>query len=375
MNAQAGQRVGIRHGTSPIMSIPRLISSVRALSAIVALAFLALQAHAAQPSILPGNLWLADADIRALRDEPKRTAALLRRCDKEIDTVAAPVAVFAPPPHYTSGGVVETDVSKRFSSDGTLAWRAALCFAATQDVRYAKHAQAVISAWADTMRAVESEQGASEINFDLPQYVLAASLVRGVASWDDKLLRHLLSDIALPLSHSGRKNNHANWGVFLEAAIAAYLGDADLLERARRRWLTLMDSQVAPDGSLAQEICRSDTNNYCGGEHKGINGLSYTHYTLLPTTAAARIFDIVGRGVWQSPQGDKLASAYRKAAAWTLHPENFPYYDSNGGHLNGVRNAAYFALLQREYPADDGAKVIAGGKLGMDGLEWLTLFP
>ncbi len=339
------------------------------------LAIVLLSANFASASPTGANLWLTNADIDALRSQPARTAPLIRRCDKEIDVAAAPVAIFAPPPHYTASGVVETDMSKRFSSDGTLAWRAALCYVATQDLRYARHAQAVISAWADTLREVKSEQGASEINFDLPQYVLAASLVRGVDGWNDQSFRHLLVDVALPLSHSERKNNHADWGVLLDAAIAAYMGNADLLERARRRWLALMDSQVGGDGSLPLETCRSDTNNYCSGEHKGINGLSYTHYTLLPATAAARIFDMAGRSVWQTPQGSKLAFAYRRAAAWTLHPELFPYYAGNGGHLNGVRNAAYFALLQREYPDDDGAQVIAGGKLGMDGLEWLLLFP
>ena len=199
-------------------------------------------------------------------------------------------------------------------------------------------------------------------------------MVRGVKNWNDQSFRHLLTDMALPLSHSDRKNNHANWGVFLTASIAAYTGDTALLQRTRVRWLALMDSEVAPDGSLPLEICRSDTNNYCGGEHKGINGLSYTHYTLLPTTAAARIFEIAGGSVWQTPQGAKLAIAYKQAAAWTLHPENFPYYGSNGGHLNGVRNAAYFALLQRVFPNDDGAQAIASGSLGMNGLEWLVLF-
>ncbi|WP_082797968.1 alginate lyase family protein [Collimonas arenae] len=320
------------------------------------------------------NLWLTETEIQSLRAQPPRIAPLIRHCDKEIDTSAAPVSVFSPPPHYTSSGVVETDMSKRFSSDGAMAWRAALCYALSQNPLYAKHAQSIIGAWADTMREVKSEQGASEINFDLPQYILAASMVRDVGGWNDRPFRHLLTDIALPLSHSDRKNNHANWGVFLNAAIAAYTGDTALLERARVRWLALMDSEVAPDGSLPLEICRSDTNNYCGGAHRGVNGLSYTHYTLLPTTAAARIFEIAGRSVWQTPQGKKLAAAYQQAAAWTLHPENFPYYDSNGGHLNGVRNAAYFALLQRVFPNDDGALVIANGNIGMNGLEWLVLF-
>ncbi len=320
------------------------------------------------------NLWLTDTDIQSLQSRPGKTAPLLRRCEQEIDAAPSPVAVFAPPPHYSNGGVVETDMSKHFASDGGLAFRAALCYVASKDIRFAKHAQTIISAWADTLQSVSSEQGASEINFDLPQFVLAASMVRDVGGWDDQSFRHLLTRIALPLSHSNRKNNHANWGVLLNASIAAYTGDVALLAAARARWLALMDGEVAGDGSLPLEICRSDTSDYCGGPHKGINGISYTHYTLLPTTATARIFELQGRPVWQTPQGSKLAQAYRQAAAWTRQPETFPYFGSNGGHLNGVRNAAYFALLQRQFPNEDGAQVIADGKLGMNGLEWLIVF-
>jgi Alginate lyase len=325
-------------------------------------------------SPIAAPLWLSQWDVLALQRDPARTASLRKRCDQEIDVAAQPVAVYKPPPHYTAQGSVETEPSRRFASDGNLAWRAALCYAASGDRRYARHAQSVISAWADTLVSVQTEQGASEINFDLPAYVLAASLVRGVGGWNDASLRQLLVKIALPLSHIARKNNHANWGVFLDATIAAYVGDADLLAMARARWLVLMDQQVAADGSLPLEVCRSDTNALCGGPHEGINGLSYTHYALLPTTAAARIFDMQGQAVWQTPQGRKLAAAYRRAAAWTLHPEQFPYYERNGGTLHGVRNAAYFALLQRVYPNDDAARLLDASNLGMNGLEWLAVF-
>jgi hypothetical protein len=325
-------------------------------------------------AVAPRPLWLADADLQALRHDPERSAALLRHCERESAAAAQPVETFEPPPHYSAKGASETDVSKHLAGDGNIAWRAALCYAASGDVRFARHAQSILSAWGDTLASVRSEQGASEMNFDVPTYVLAASLVRGVADWDDASFRRLLTRVALPASHIGRKNNHANWGVLLDATIAAYLGDDALLARARARWLELMDSQVAADGSLPLEICRSDTNDWCGGPHQGINGLSYTHYTLMPTTAAARVFEMQGHGVWQTPQGQKLASAYRRAAAWTLHPDQFPYYERNAGALNGVRNAAYFALLQRIYPDDDGAQVLAQGSLGLNALEWTTVF-
>ena len=71
------------------------------------------------------------------------------------------------------------------AGDGNMAWRAALCYIVTGDARFAHHAQSIVSAWGDTLVRVRSEQGSSEINFDLPTYVLAASLVRGVDDWND----------------------------------------------------------------------------------------------------------------------------------------------------------------------------------------------
>ena len=182
------------------------------------------------------NIWLRESDIESLRPQPAKTASLIRRCDKDIDTPASPVTVFAPPPHYTKNGVIQTDASKQFGQDGGMAFRAALCFVVTEDSRYASHAQRVISAWADQLSSVPSEQGASEINFGLPQYIIAASMVRDANGWSDKSFRRLLSRIALPLSRMDRKNNHGNWGVLLNASIAAYTGDTALLTAARKRW-------------------------------------------------------------------------------------------------------------------------------------------
>ncbi len=105
----------------------------------------------------------------------------------------------------------------------------------------------------------------------------------------------------------------------------SYLNDQTLINRARQRWLDLVQSEVAQDGSLPLEICRSDTSNWCDGPTKGIRGLAYTHYALYPTTIAAEILRNLGQDVYSTPQGALLCKAYGKAAAWTLHPETFPF--------------------------------------------------
>ena len=145
------------------------------------------------------DIWLSNTEIQTLRSNPARTHALVLRCAREIGIIASPVAVFAPPPHYGKEGVVETAMSKHFSSDGSVAFRAALCYVATEDSRYALHAQAIISSWADTITSVSTEQGASEINFDLPQYVLAASMVRNVNTWNDQSFTICLQNLPFHL--------------------------------------------------------------------------------------------------------------------------------------------------------------------------------
>lgn len=340
------------------------------ISGAVAALLLSSAGHAGAAS----NAWLSDSDILVLRKEPARTAALVQRCEKEIDKAATPLADLAPPPHYSATGVVHSESGKSFSDDGRRAFRAGLCYSVSQDQRYARHAQSIISAWGDTLRAVSTPQGVAEINFNLAYYVLAASMVRGAGEWNDASFRRLLTTIVPPLKSSNNRNNHANWHVFRDASIAAYLGDAALMERTRKHWLELMDSQVAEDGSLPLETCRSDTNNYCGGPTKGINGMSYTHYTLTPTVAAAHVFELQGQPVWQTPQGAKLAAAYRRAAAWTLHPETFPYYASNGGKLNNLGATSYFLMLQGHYPNEDGAKIIGIDWPQSDAVGWLIGF-
>ncbi|MFZ6752277.1 hypothetical protein ACO0KY_02790 [Undibacterium sp. Dicai25W] len=74
--------------------------------------------------------------------------------------------------------------------------------------------------------------------------------------------------------------------------------------------------------------------------------------------------------VWQTPQGIKLGSAYRQAAEWIRGQETFSCcYHSNINHLNSTSSAAYFALLQRIYPNDDGEPAMMTRITAMNGLE------
>ncbi|WP_157786203.1 alginate lyase family protein [Dyella japonica] len=327
----------------------------------------------ATPASLGSAGWPEVGDMEAWRATPARWQSLRTTCDRHIGYEPHPVSDFSPPPHYVDREG-EQRIVKPFTDDGDVAYREALCFAASGDRRYAEVAERILDAWAAGVQRIGQGQGVADVNFMFPRYALAATMVRADSQWNDAKFRAFVRQRVLPLSTASRNNNFGNWGVFLEASSAAYLQDRGLMQRAAKRWQSLMLSQVAQDGSMPAEICRSNTSDYCGGADKGVNGLSYTHYTLFPTTMAAEIFRNAGIDVYAGNAGHQLSLAYARAAQWTLHPETFPYYASNNGHLNGVRNAAYFRILQRRMPNDDGRAVIAQGHLGMDGFEIESLY-
>jgi hypothetical protein len=317
--------------------------------------------------------WPSDQQISRLRAAPSQWAPLSASCEKNLNYVPRPVADFQPPPHYVDPKG-EARIAGSLGADGKVAYQEALCYALSDDVRYARVGERILDSWATSVRQVAPGQGAADFNFTFPLYALAGAALRQDKGWDDTSFKTFLRQQVLPLSVASHANNFGNWGVFLEASSALYLDDQVLMQRAASRWRALMLSQVAADGSLPAEICRSDTTDYCGGPDKGIRGIAYTHYALLPTTLAAEIFRNAGIDVYAEASGRKLAQAYARAAGWTLHPETFPYYASQGGRLQGVRNAAYFQVLQRRVPCLDGGEVISQGHLSMDGYELQLLY-
>jgi len=317
--------------------------------------------------------WPSDEQVARLRAAPALWAELRTSCEKNLNYLPQPVADFAPPPHYVDPKG-EARIAGSLEADGKVAYQEALCHVLSGDARYARAGEGILDAWATSVRQIAAGQGAADFNFFFPRYALAAAMLRRDKGWDDAAFKTFLRQEVLPHSVAGRSNNFGNWGVFLESSSALYLNDHALLQRAANRWRALMMSQVAPDGSLPEETCRSDTTNYCGGPDKGIRGIAYTHYTLLPTTLAAEIFRNAGIDVYAEASGRKLAAAYARAAAWTLHPETFPYYASNEGRLQGVRTAAYFQVLQHRVPCQDGGEVLSQGHLSMDGYELSLLY-
>ena len=315
------------------------------------------------------------ADISRLKQDSRTTSQLLWECERGLGMAPRPVRVLANAPHYNSSGVNPDSPKLTLAEDAPRAYRAALCYQLSQDMRFARHAQQILDAWAGQLTSIQTSQAKADINFNLPNMIIAASWVKGAGDWKSGQFDRFLRQVILPVSLSGHPRNHGFWGILMETSAAVYLNDTSRLARMRVRWHALLNESIGADGRLTEEIERSGTSNWRGGPDKGKRGLSYTHYALLPATMSAQIMSNAGYpGIWHSNAGKQLQRAFVRAAAWTNRPATFPFYASNQGQLEGVNNVAYFKVLVRHYPNADASAVLGRERIGLNGFKLLELF-
>lgn len=312
-------------------------------------------------------LFVDDSRIANLRQNKKFTQSILRKCDKELTFPTYAVADFAPMPHYTTlGANPDDDQAKGLTGDFRRAYRMALCFRLSRNMDYAHATQKVVIAWTSTMKQASNAQGRADINFNLAQLIVAASWVEGVNAWNGDAFKSWLKTIAAPLSLSTEPNNRGNWGNLQDISIAAFIDDETSLRQAAARWQALISSEVAEDGTMPQEICRSNSSNHCDGPDKGVNGIAYTHFALLPAFLGAEILQKQGIDLYKSKAAKALQNAFTKSADFTSNPEHFPFYDLNYGKLNKIDHCAYFALAQTHFANVDAKSAIASGTCKSD---------
>ncbi len=286
---------------------------------------------------------------------------LRSECETALSLEGHPVADFSPLPHYDSHGVRPEGKDAPgavLSRESMAVYRLSECYEISKDVRYSAKAEGLLQGWAETTRHIGTLQGADEFNFNFPYALLGAYALSSDAGWSNKQFDDFVRSVVLPANNAARPNNHGNWGVLLLVTAGAYLHDQSILDKARNRWMELMHSQVAADGSLPLEMCRSDNSNWCGSPTKGIKGIGYTHYALYPTVIAAEILRNLNQSPYQTDAGTLLCKAYARVAYWTLHPDQFPYYASNHGKLEGIYSANYFYILQHRCSVPDGVEVL-----------------
>lgn len=254
-----------------------------------------------------------------------------------------------------------------------IAYNQALAYIITGDTKYAQATQRIIDAWAKTLKKVDSEQGRANMNFYSPYAIIAAGWTTGVNHWNHSAFDRMLKEQILPATNISNDQNHGLWACLMEATAAQYLGDQAMLQHIKQRWTEILQNEVKPDGSMPLEMERSATSNWRGGPDKGIKGMAYTHYALLPATLTAKILDDCGLSPWNSEGGRLLELAFGKAAEWTNHPERFPYYASNNGKLIDMRTACYFSILIKHYPNKDAQAVLDEGNIAKDEFDIMEL--
>ena len=320
-------------------------------------------------------LLVDDARFTELISSSKQTKSILRKCEKEIAGVTHAVADFAPTPHYTAQGANPDDEqAKWLTGDFRRAYHLALCYRLNHNTAYALETQHIIDTWAVTMKHASNAQGRADINFNVAQLVVAASWVEEANAWNSTPFKNWLKSVVEPLSLSAEPNNRGSWGNLQDVSIAAFTNDGPALTKAAARWLALVTSEIANDGTMPLEICRSNSSNHCDGPDKGVNGLAYTHYALLPIFLTAQILQGQGVDVYNSKAAAVLQTAFARAADFTANPSHFPFYDLNQGKLNKLDHCAYFGLALKHFPNQNARAALSAGTCKSDIWQILILF-
>jgi hypothetical protein len=152
----------------------------------------------------------------------------------------------------------------------------------------------------DTIHLVEPVR---TIPFLAESKALNAAEVTGLKKWFAQYLEWLTTS-KNGTDERDAKNNHGTWWVTQVAEFARFTGDTKLMDYCRDRFKTvLVPNQIAPDGSLPEELRRTKPYNYCLFNLSGLT-------TICQTLSKDNLYS------FQLPDG----RGYAKSIAWM-----FPY--------------------------------------------------
>ena len=227
----------------------------------------------------------------------------------------------------------------------------ALTYRLFGDEKYAQNAVRLIDAW----EGVGSFQsgGPTPANEFYPRIIVAADLLKHSPSFsptEQEAFRAYLRKKILPLSMMKRNNNLGDFGVLLVLTGGAYLDDAQLFRSGIERWKSLVNSQVAPDGSLPEEVTRE----------KGRMGFWYMNFCLFAKACGAEVARVNGIDLYDyvGPQGASLEKAYRKSIPWLKDPASFPWWQGDLKQLTGINHVPHLELLVMRWPDADAEAVL-----------------
>lgn len=330
-------------------------------------------------SLMTKTILLSPKELSTLRANTTAWQPLIGVCDGFMDYEPDPMIVFSTESSYNATGHTENKPSDRLSIPAAIALRQALCYQLTGDTKYATKAQYIIDQWYKTLRRIESLSGQGVIGFHFLPYIVSADWVRDVNGWDSEYFGEFLNDIVLPQTRIAYKNNIASWWCALTAGIHAYNDNYEGLLEVRDYFKEQIGEQVCitkgigvcassylktngvsdmsfetAQWSMPDEITRSNTSNFHGGNDKGIKGISYSHFGMLPWTLALEILFKEGINLYETTQGRYFQNVFNKMVGWVKTPSTFPYANKGTNtpeKLLNVKQCSYFAPLVKRFKA------------------------
>lgn len=318
------------------------------------------QSEQTSPTLFEG-VFLSPAHITTLKErvekqiEPAFSAfqALQKTADSQLQR-----APHAPENWYVPGFYTDAEGHEKAKSslqdDANAAYQLALCYRMTDKPEYAQAAARLIDGWASRVKTLSTKDDSTlSFSYHFPALIFAANLIQIFPGWpqeNQQRFKEFVRNRALPMNTMDRDNNWGNWGLTLVMASAAYLKDDELFRQGVERWKEFIEKQIADDGHLPREVNRSE----------GMRGIWYTHFALMPQTLAAEIALVNGVDLYEyrSPGGHTLRQAFERAAAWSRHPETFPYYKGNPKDLEGTTYIGYFEILNTHWPNADASAML-----------------
>lgn len=244
-------------------------------------------------------------------------------------------------PGYYENAAAHTAAKTRLRDDANAAYSCALAFqinfglSSQARTQYAEKAKAILNDWAYTNKRISGHDGDLVMAYVGTTLALAAELLWDHPGWSETDKRQFRSWTQSVLRGASaiqsRSNNWADWGIFAALVADHLLDDASSMQAHVSRLQSLIDDQIAPDGSLPSELRR------------GEKSLWYTYFALAPLTNAVELVrNATGTDLytWTPPSGGTLRQAvaffFRGAsspAAWPTEVASSPEPDGWGGDL------------------------------------------
>ncbi|MEU4626307.1 alginate lyase family protein [Actinoplanes sp. NPDC023801] len=271
--------------------------------------------------------------------------ALRAVADANLTREPAVPSAWMVPWAYGPDAAKGAEMVAKLRDQANAAYRLALAYRMSGDERYAVASARQITTW---IRGVQSYSTAEDsslafaVNF--PLMIVAADLLRPSTAFPAATQQEFgayLRTRAFAMSTISHENNWGNWGLLLEVAAAAYLGDRMKFDQAATRWKYFVANQIAADGQMPRELNRP-------GDPQGYRGVWYTSFALHPQTLAAEIMRVNGLDLfyYRSPNGRTLRLAYERLVGWVHDPATYPYPAETGY----AYHVGHWELLNLRWP-------------------------